>query len=689
MTAHSTTRPRRPRGGLVRPALLALTVGMPAAALPAQAQTDWPVTGYDAGASRFSPLTQITPANVNRLKLAWRYDMRPAGVVKPDKAQLRAQAQARWNAQQGVRPLDPAATPPSPVSQPAARAAVESSAPAAPGGPPAPSSASQMTPIVVGDTMYFGSPFGRVVALDATTGREKWVLPLSRNEQTAPRGIAYWPGDRANKGRLVVTLRSNKVLTVDPATGKVNSGFGTDGVMDLRTPEVMGSFPRGNLTANAMPVLYRNLMILGSRGGENPPGGPRGDVRAFDIVSGKLVWTFNAIPEPGEVNFGTWGGDSWKDRGGVNVWNSPTVDAERGIVYLTFGTPAYDRDGTTRPGDGLYGTSIVAVKADTGKYLWHFQATHHDIWDLDMPGNPTLMEVRRGGRTIPAVAAINKQSLLFILDRVTGKPLFEVREVPVPPSDVPGERASPTQPIPVRPEPLARQSIDLATDISDVTPEHEAWCRDWVKSLNMQSTVQYQPLGWNRVTVQFPGSGGGMNWWGGAFDRKNGLYIANVLNQGSVQMLRQGRDGKVELAVSANSWFADVRNGGMQCQKGPWGELVAVNVATGDVAWRRTLGVTDWLPAGRRDTGRPNAGGPMITAGGLVFIAATDDRRFRAFEAKTGKLLWETMLDAAGHTAPITYLGRDRRQYIALIATGGSYIGSPPTNDDLVVYALP
>jgi quinoprotein glucose dehydrogenase len=669
----------------MRALTLALLCGVAATtAAHAQDQKDWSHYGRDAGGTRFSPLKQITPANVGKLKLAWSYDMRPADVAKPDNAQLERQAQSRWIAQSGIRPMPmPGGAAPPPSAAPAAPAA-----PAA-RGVSAPSSGSQFTPIVVKGTMYLGTPFGRVVALDPVTGKEKWVLPLPTNEQTTPRGLHYWAGDGANKPRLVIMTRSNKLVTVDPDTGKVIEGFGANGWLDLRTPDVLNGFANGLLAGNAMPVMYKNIVIVGSRGQENPTDGPKGDVRGFDVVTGRQVWAFRSIPEPGDPNFGSWQGDSWKNRAGVNVWNMPTVDEQRGIVYLPFGAPAYDRDGRDRIGDGLYGNSLVAVDAATGKYLWHFQTIHHDIWDQDIAAAPTLLDVKRGGKTIPAVAAINKSAILFILDRVTGKPLYEVKETPVPKSDLPGEAASPTQPIPVKPPPLVRHSIDLPADISDVTPEHEAYCKKWVADNKMVGTKQFQPLGFNVPTVTFPGSGGGVNWGGGAFDKAHGNYVVNVTNQGSLQFLAFNPSGQLVMATSGNSWFADPRNGGMQCQKGPWGELVAVNVNTGDIAWRTTLGTTDALPEGKRDTGRPNVGGPIVTAGGLVFVAATDDRRFRAFDARTGKQVWETKLAASGHATPLTYMGSDGKQYVSLIATGGSYIGSPSTSDDLVTYALP
>lgn len=646
---------------------------------------EWPVFGYDQGATRFSPLSQIDASNVQDLKVAWTYDLRPKGIPKVSREKAEEQALKTRLRYWGVRPgaSGDASSPSWPgMFEPSSDGNDQESDMAGP------TSGSEFTPIVVDGVMYFGSPFGRVVALDATTGKELWVHELPPYEQTAPRGLAYWPGDKHNSGRLVVTVVSNKLMTLDPKTGKINSQFGEGGVLDLRTPEVLGKFPRGQLGANGLPVIYRNLVIVGSRGQENPRSGPRGDVRAFNIVTGERVWKFNAIPEPGEPNFGTWEGDSWRDRAGVNVWNSITVDEKRGIAYLAFGSPAFDRDGSDRHGEGLYGTSLVAVDARTGKYLWHFQTVHHDIWDIDMPSPPTFLEVRRNGKKIPAISAMTKTSLLFVLDRVTGKPLHPVIEKPVPPSTLPGERAWPTQPVPVTPEPLARQGIDLEREISDVTPDHAAWCRRLVQKWDLQGTSQYTPIGYNQMTVHFPGIFGGMDWWGGAFDKKNGQYIVNVSNQGSIQTLRKGRDGNFELGVQPGTWFGNPLTG-MPCQTGPWGELAAVDVSSGKISWRVPLGVTDDVPEDRRLTGRPMMGGPIVTAGGLIFIAATDDQRFRAFDSKTGKMLWETKLDAAGHATPLTYKGRDGRQYVGLIATGGTFLTSASTSDDLVVFALP
>jgi len=605
--------------------------------------------------------------------------MRPAGVPKPDLKMLEAQSQALWIRQQGIKiPL-----PGAPVTIRGAAGPIDT----------APSSAEEFTPIVVDNTMFVGTTFGRVAALNATTGTEKWTFQLPNNEPivtgNSVRGFHYWPGDKDHQPRLVIVSSRMKLFTLDPQTGKINSTFGSGGILDLRTPDVLGNFPHGFLQANSMPVMYQNIIIVGSRGQENPTDGPRGDVRGIDIISGQTLWKFDAIPEPGERNFETWQGDSWKNRAGVNTWNMITIDDKRGIAYLPFGAPAFDRNGSDRIGDDLYGNALVAIDAKTGKYLWHFQTIHHDVWDDDLPGTPTLLDVKQNGQTIPAIAAVNKTAILFILNRVTGKPLFDVIETPVPKGEVPGDVTSPTQPIPVKPEQLARSSVNLDTDISDATPEHEAWCKKWVADNNMVSTTRFSPLGFNKATVIFPGAGGGVNWGGGAFDKAEGNYIVNITNQGSFEFMAVTPDGRLVMATTPNSWFADVRDGGMPCQKGPWGELVAVNVSTGDVSWRTTLGVTDWLPKDKQLTGRPNVGGPIVTAGGIIFIAATDDRRFRAFDAKTGKQLWETKLQASGHSTPLTYIGRNGKQYVALIATGGSYQADPATNDNLIAYTLP
>jgi quinoprotein glucose dehydrogenase len=366
-----------------------------------------------------------------------------------------------------------------------------------------------------------------------------------------------------------------------------------------------------------------------------------------------------------------------------------TLDAERGIAYLPLGAPTHDRIGTDRPGDNLFSSAVVAVDANTGKRLWHFQLIRHDIWDYDAAAPPTLVDVKRDGRTIPAVAMTTKNGLLFIVDRVTGEPLYEVEERAVPPSDVPGEIASPTQPYPVKPEPLSRQGI-TREDLAKVTPELEAFCKALVDDNNLLLGGPYQPIGFNRPTVSFPGVSGGVSWAGGAFDPDLGYYVVNVLDFGQIQTIVRD-DSALGFAnrgrPAGRFWNGETRQ---LCNEPPWGQLVAVNVNTGDIAWRSNLGVTETLPEGKQNTGRPSIGGPITTAGGLTFIAATDDVRFRAFETRTGRELWTVKLPGGGQTNPVTFADKTGKQYVAITATGGAgYIGVPTTSDAVVFFALP
>jgi quinoprotein glucose dehydrogenase len=633
---------------------------------------DWATLGRDAGGSRYSPLAQITPANVATLREDWVYHMRKA--------------------------TDPAPAggggPPGPPGPPE-----EGPPPGAPPGAPLGAggnqrsqggfSASESIPLVVDGTMYLVTPYARVVALDLAGRREIWTYETANRDQPSTRGLEYHPGDATHPPAIIFGTRGGKLISLDAATGRPNSGFGTAGVVDLKTPEVMVTGMNRNYSLLSPPVTYQNLVITGAGTGEGL-GGPVGDTRAWDAYTGRLVWTFHSRPKPGEPGFGTWGGVSGDARSGVNVWGLMTVDTERGIVYMPFAAPANDRIGVDRPGNNLFSSSIVAADAATGKYLWHFQITHHDIWDMDTAAPPTLLEVRRGGRTIPAVALTNKAGLLFIVDRVTGEHIFGVEERPVPPSDVPGEMASPTQPFPVKPEPLSRITIS-ADDLAKITPEHEAYCRKLVEENNILLGGPYLPTRFNRATVNFPGTIGGINWAGGSYDPTQGLYIVNVLNFGQIQQITatpgQGLGFANRGPVNGRFWENATR---MPCQAPPWGQLVAVDVNTGDIAWRSTLGVSDNLPEGKRNTGRPSLGGPISTAGGLTFIAATDDGRFRAFETRTGREVWTVKLPGSAHTVPVTFADKSGKQYVAITATGGAgFLGTPVVGDALVFYALP
>ncbi len=611
-------------------ALLASCLPLCASAAPV-AVGDWPAYGHDSGGGRFSPLGQITPENVDKLQVAWTYHMNPT----PDAKLARI-------------PF------------------------------------STTTPLVANGLLYLGTPYGRVVALDATTGSQVWAYQLPGTDQPPFRGLSYWPGDKSHGARIIFGSTQGKLIALDARTGAVPKGFGTAGLVDTKTPEIMNGLPNAYYGYSSPANIYGNLAIIGSRVQEAPSKGAAGDVRAWDVVTGKLVWTFHSIPRPGEKFHETWEDDGWKQRSGVNVWNMLTVDTKRGIAYLPFGAPTFDRYGGDHKGSNLFSDSLVAVDAKTGKYLWHFQVTHHDIWDYDLDTPPVLMDVKKDGKVIPAVAAMNKNALLFILNRVTGEPIFGVTETPVPPSPEPSESASPTQPIPNKPVQLARNSFDLS-EVAQLTPEHTAACQKMIADGGWTGSKRFDPIPSDHPNIRFPGSEGGPEWAGGAFDPKLGLFIVNTNNQGNVEKLEKKADGEWNMTSTT---FKD-RASRMQCVAPPWGLLTAVNVNTGDIAWQVNLGITDTLPPEKQNTGRPSNGGPIVTGGGVTFIGGTDDQRFRAFDSKTGKEIWAVKLDYSAHATPITWKGKDGRQFVGVVATGGSYLGSPPGGDSLMVWALP
>jgi quinoprotein glucose dehydrogenase len=606
----------------------------------------WPGINLDPGATRYSPLAQITTANVSHLKVAWIYHMKPAPA---------------------------AGSAPDTILRP-----------------------SEDQPLVVGNTMFVVTPYSRVVALDSTTGKEKWVFVIPGYDQASSRGAAYWPGDASTGPSLIFGTTHGFLYSISAATGNANTAFGNNGAITLRTPEVMTTGADKLYILPSPPVIYKNLVITGAGPGEGPGGlggglGPAGDTRAWDIHTGKLVWTFHSVPRPGEVGHETWGrdslgGDSWKQRSGVNVWGYMTVDQDRGIVYMPFGAPNNDRVGIDRPGDNLFGTSVVAAEAATGKLLWYFQAVHHDIWDYDTETPPTLIDVHQDGRTIPAVVIVNKTGLLFILNRVNGKPLYPVVEKPVPPSDVPGEHASPTQPFPVTPEPLAQMSVELYHDL----PEHAAWCKAYVDDNNMLLAKEpYTPPAFKRYSVNLPGTQGGVNFSGGAFDPMRGLFVVNVNNLAQPMRIMPDATGGYTnsgpFAGYARFWNPETH---LPCNEPPWGELVAIDVNSGKIAWRSVLGVTDSFPEGKQHTGRPGLGGPILTGGGLTFIGATDDARIRAFDTKTGQELWTYHLPASAESIPITYTAEHGKQYVAIVSTGGGLLRAPLLSDELIAFKL-
>ena len=589
------------------------------------ASDDWPMYRHDLAGTGASPLTQITPANVASLTQAWTYSL------------------------QGE-----------PAPAPGARGALSS----------------EVTPIVVAGIMYLPAA-NRVVALEPETGREIWRYQVAGGAPSR-RGVAYWPGAANVPARIVFTV-GRRLIALNAATGTIVSEFGTQGEVDLVVPY------------NSVPLIHDDIIVVGAN---TPPGafGGIGNPRAFDARTGAKLWEFNAVPQPGEVGHDTWEGDSWKDRLGVNAWPFYfTVDEQRGLLFVPLASPIGGAYGGDRKGANLFGNSVVAVEIRTGKYRWHFQTIHHDLWDADPPAPPSLFDITRNGTRIPALGVTTKSGYMYILNRETGQPIFGVEERPVAKSNVPGELAFPTQPIPVKPPPIARvryAAADLVT-AADTTPEHAQACEELVqRNGGVFNAGPFTPWLYRadgepaKSTLVFPGGLGGANWGGAAYDSANGYVLVVTQDVGAlgwVEKTKEGSPAPYRQRAGAIARF-DVRigTGNWPCQKPPWGRLIAVNTTTGDFAWQVPLGITEQLPPGRQNTGRPLLAGPIVTASGLVFIASTDDNRFRALDVKTGRELWTTTLARRGNADPMTYTARNGKQYVAIVAT-----------DTLIVYALP
>jgi glucose dehydrogenase len=601
--------------GLVVPVLFAQSAKTPPG--------DWPMFNRDLASTRYSPLTEITPANVAKLTQVWTYRLQPSNF--------------RF---------------------------------ATAGG------AAEVVPIVINGVMYISTQT-RVAALNPENGTELWSYEVAGG-QASPRGVAYWPGDRQNPARILFTAGRN-LIALNAATGKLDPGFGKEGILDMVVPY------------NGVPTIFKNLVLVGASTGERE-NGPPGNSRAFDARTGVKLWEFQSIPGPGQVGHDSWLNDNWKDRSGANIWGwYMTADEERGILYMPFGAAAANYYGGDRPGANLFGNSVVAVDANTGKYKWHFQVVHHDLWDYDLPPAPGLVDIVKDGKKIPALAAMGKSGWMFILDRVTGKPVFGVEERPVPKGDVPGEWYSPTQPFPLKPPALARTSLsreDIVT-ADDTTPEHAKACLDlWEKNL-FYNNGPFTPWLFHedgappRVTISFPGATGGASWGGMASDPKSGYIFVQTKDSPLTGWIEKKKEGtRYENAnlpydrVNGTVGAFSVSN--LPCYKPPWSRIIAVNANTGDIAWQTTLGTNQSLPEGKRNVGGSGSAGPMVTASGLVFIGAASDNRFRAFDSKTGKELWAGQLDRQGNAVPMTYQGKNGKQYVAVTAS-----------DTVVVFALP
>jgi glucose dehydrogenase len=461
--------------------------------------------------------------------------------------------------------------------------------------------------------------------------------------------------------------------------------------VDLKADADNG-FPHSQYDMSSTPTIYKNLVITGAAVQESPASGASGDIRAWDVHTGKLVWRFHSVPRPGEVGHDTWPGDSWINRSGTNVWGFMSVDLKQGLVFLPFGSSTYDFYGADRKGKNLFGNAVVALNADSGKLVWYFQTVHHDLFDYDLESAPVLIDIKKAGVKIPAVAILGKNGLLFILDRRDGTPVFGVEERPVPASKVPGEETWPTQPFPLKPPPLGRNSF-TPDEIATVTPEQKKVCEDLFNTEGgMESGGPYTPFGL-KLTIEFPGTIGIANWPGMSADPKLGYLFVNTINLADVGKLIKNPDAPDPVYERRSPWgeYARFWNNDKfwPCQQPPWGTLWAINANTGEVAWKIPFGTIPELDAkGVHGTGSLNFGGSIATAGGLLFIAASNDQIFHAFDTKNGKQLWQTKLDTGSYTVPLTYMGKNGKQYVVTVATGGSFFDTT-AGDSVVAYALP
>ncbi len=626
-------------------------------AQPPQKPVDWPTYGNDAGGMKYSPLADVNRSNVSKLAVAFTWE------------------------------------------------AHESSIPASEGQKAARPGQFQATPLAIHDTLFFSTPFNRVIALNATTGRELWAYDPqpwktygqpSNGTGFVHRGVATWTD---GKERRVFMNSRWRLIALDAATGKPIAGFGKNGEIDL-TENLSRPVRKEHYTNTSPPVVWGNLVILGNGVGDRLvyKGDPPGDIQAFDVRTGKRAWRFKTVPESGEFGNDTWKNDSWKYMGHTNAWAPFTVDSVRGYVYLPVGTPSDDWYGGERKGANLFGETILCLDARTGKRIWHFQTAHHGLWDYDPPAPPNLLTVNHNGAKVDIVVAPTKQGFLFVFDRVTGKPLWPIEERAVPQSEVPGEESWPTQPFPTKPAPFAKQGFTL-DDVMDLTPD--------LKKAAIAEVSKYKigPLFTPPSmigSIVSPGVIGGAGWGGAAVDPETGwLYVKSSESPAFMIMENHGTPSDtVDTPIMMNLGkqapairFAAGADGArawpsLPIHKPPYGNLTAVDLNTGETKWQIPLGDSPEirnhpalkgvaLPEKLGVTGSP---GSVVTKGGLVFSTG-GGRVLYAIDSKSGKTLWEYDLGQIAYSNPMTYRAKDGRQYLA-IATGAG------TTSKLVVFSI-
>jgi quinoprotein glucose dehydrogenase len=568
----------------------------------------------------------------------------------------------------------------------------------------------EATPLYVDGTLFLSTPVGRVIALDPVTGKERWSfdarVPRDKGYgDFASRGVSTWTSPAGDR-RIIVATIDARLISLDARTGQASAGFGEQGTVDLRKGLRIAPAGFADYQVTSPPAIVGDTIVVGSGIADNGSTRmPSGEVRGFDARTGAMKWSWDPIPQgAGDVGADTWKDGSATRTGAANAWSVIVADPERNMVFVPTSSPSPDYFGGERKGHNLFANSVVALRADTGQRVWHFQTVHHDLWDYDVASPPLLFDFVRDGRTVPAVAVASKTGHLFVLHRETGAALLGVEERDVPKSDVPGEESSPTQPFPTSPRSLARTSL-RADEAWGLTDEDRAWCRETMSRLRSDGFFTPPSLG---GTLVVPGNVGGMAWGGAAYDRPHDLLILPVNNLAAEVRLiprervederKSGRlSGDFEFAPQRGTPYGMVRRfllgpkTHLPCTPPPWGTLTAVKASTGEIRWQVPLGQfggTASIPEAPQ-WGSIALGGPIATAGGLVFTAGTLEAAIYAYDTETGKQLWKGTLPTSARSTPMTYQGPDGRQYVVISAGGhGTPIG-PPLGDHLVAFALP